>query len=96
MPSEPKQKNPALNLYNLMDNEMARMHELLKHTLSFPQNMHTSSSLSQCGFIGTSNDIYQRIVNMQTTMIDAIRVHDPAIQEKVAELALMGTANDPG
>ena len=82
--------NQALNLYGIMDNEMARMHSLLQTYMTLPK----SSGLSHQGsFHNHSYDIpeiYRRIIHMQDILLTALAGHDVTIQNKVAELALTG------
>lgn len=98
-----EQKVQALNLYGILDNEMARMHALLQAYMSLPQSnqsTHYSSygGLSSGSAFGASpsgmGEIYKRIVKMQDLLLTAVTEHDEVIQEKVAELALTGVQDE--
>jgi hypothetical protein len=97
MKQEQKQQ-PALNLYSILDNEMARMHSLLQAYMTLPQHNDTGySGISHGSSFGAARrdvpEIYKRIVKMQDLLIQAVAQHDPLIQEKVAELALTGESD---
>lgn len=87
----------AVNVYGVLDNELERMHELLRVYMSMPKHpdrhmsAHYSNSQPSHGDLGT---IYKRIIDMQQIMLTALASHDKNIQEKVAELALTGVGED--
>lgn len=90
----------AINIYAILDNEMARMHALLQTYMTLPQKDHYTSSYgglsSSSSFSSHQNgipQIYRRILDIQDLLLKALVSHDEIIQEKVAELALMGNAN---
>lgn len=91
------EQRPAINLYGIFNEELNRMHDLLKFTLSninttpsdpniFPQYHHKSKL--------DPYHIYNRIHELQEFLANAIKSHDPLIQEKIAELALTGDQNE--
>jgi hypothetical protein len=98
------QKQIPVNLYGILDNEMARMHGLMQTYLSLPKDppqygQHTNGGLSSLNSFsaGPHNQIpviYKRILDMQDLLLKAIESHDVVVQDKVAELALMGKSND--
>ena len=91
------EKKPV-NLYEILDNEMARMHQLLLAYLALPKEdgySHSSYGGLNSGSAFNSTHanvipIYKRIMEMQDLMLKALVAHDEIIQEKVAELALTG------
>ena len=103
---EPKSNLPkstsqaAINIYAILDNEMARMHALLQTYMTLPKedsyqrssygglSSHTSFSSH-----GGMPQIYKRIIDIQDLLLKALVSHDEIIQEKVAELALMGNSD---
>lgn len=101
-PPKQPQTNQPLNLYGILDNEMARMHALLQTFLTLPQQDNyghrnyggLSSSSSFSSHSGGIPEIYKRIIKIQDIMLTALASHDKNIQEKVAELALTGVPDD--
>lgn len=98
-----KDPRQPLNLYGILDNEMARMHALMQTYLTLPQqqvvqNHHSSYGglSSGASFSGHGNmpEIYKRILHMQDLLLKAVTSHDVVIQEKIAELALTGDAGE--
>jgi hypothetical protein len=89
----------AINIYAILDNEMARMHALLQTYMTLPKedsyrtNYGGLSSATSFSSHGGMPQIYKRIIDMQDLMLKALVAHDEIIQDKVAELALMGTAD---
>lgn len=91
------EKKPSINIYEVYDNELARMHALLIHYMQLPTENNysrvTGPSSSQYNQMST---IYKRLLEMQTHLIDAFKGRDEVIQNKVAELALTGDSeSDP-
>lgn len=80
---------PAVNIHGILDNELARIHNLLQHYASL--NAGRSGNYGQYGGNSESHEIYARIQQMQEILLKAVATHDSNIQEKVAELALTGT-----
>lgn len=80
---------PPVNMFGILDNELARMHSLMQHYTSL--NAGRSNNYGSYG-MGSSeaHEIYARILQMQEILLKAIATHDGTIQEKVAELALTG------
>jgi hypothetical protein len=81
-----------MNVYSVLNDELNRMHDLMKLYLSLPREpTYASTSL------GGSNmphamvtPIYKRIIEIQDILLKAVSEHDALVQEKVAELAMMG------
>lgn len=100
---EPKSNLPkstsqaAINIYAILDNEMARMHALLQTYMTLPKEPQQYSSAHSSYASGSSHSsmslIYNRICHIQDFLLKALESHDEIIQEKVAELALMGNAD---
>lgn len=101
---EQQQKLPtsqaAINIYSILDNEMNRMHGLLQTYMTLPQRDNYNSSYgglssasSFSSHAGGIPQIYKRIIDIQDLLLKALVAHDEVIQEKVAELALMGNAD---
>ena len=84
----------ATNIYSILDNELARMHALLQVYLGLPPEPPPQSKYHNYTPYPQTDvpEIYKRIVAIQDTVIKAAINVDPAIQEKVAELALTGEA----
>lgn len=100
MSKEQKSNQAAINIYAILDNEMSRMHSLMQAYLALPKETTYSSSY---GGLSSTNSlsshapvpaIYKRIIEMQDLMLKALVAHDEVIQEKVAELALMGNKDE--
>lgn len=94
-----KEIKQTLNLYGILDNEMARMHALLQTYMTLPQqdshNPYGGLSANRSfSSHGGSPEIYKRIIKMQDLLLEAVVSHDEIIQEKVAELALTGDADE--
>lgn len=89
----------AVNLYGILDNELQRMHALMQTYLTLPQQpAHYNSAGGGYTYnpaVSNMPMIYQRIVEIQDLMLKALIAHDEVIQDKVAELALMGTKDEP-
>ena len=90
----------AINIYAILDNEMARMHALLQTYMTLPKeesyhrpNYGGLSSHSSFSSHGGMPQIYKRILDIQDLLLKALVSHDEIIQEKVAELALMGNSD---
>lgn len=95
-----KENNVPLNLYGIMDAELARMHQLMHAYMSLPKDPHTqySSHYSSAGSTAggphsNMGAIYQRIITMQDLLLQSLISHDKELQERIAELALTGTAD---
>lgn len=100
--NEPKQKKTVINLYGAYNDELARMHELVKlqMTLIAQQPVvhgHSYGSINH-GYSNhhgvTLETFYTRMVELQNVLVEALKGHDPLIQEKVAELALTGDKDE--
>lgn len=96
---QPKSNQTILNLYGAYNQELQRMHDLVKICIQSPTEQHYQQHNPMSrgyGYPPPSQDahaFWQRIIEMQNILIAALQSHDPIIQEKVAELALTGTAN---
>ena len=88
MKSETKQ---VFNIYGIYSEELARMHTLMHAYMKLPQehNYHGNHVVPR-----EMGVFYKRIVELQNILITALQSHDSLIQEKVAELALTGNANE--
>lgn len=87
----------ALNMYGILDNELTRMHELMRAFMTLPKDPpHYSSHSSYGGHPYTSDlgEIYKRIITMQDLLMQSLISHDKDLQERIAELALMGSKNE--
>ena len=89
-----------LNLYGILDNELNRMHDLMRIYLSLPrdsqQQQYTTYSSNGSSPVNHSGmgKIYERIVNLQDLLLQSVISHDKVLQEKIAELALTGTKDE--
>jgi len=90
-----------LNLYGILDNELNRMHDLMRIYLSLPrdsQQQQQYTIYSSNGSLSVNNSgmgkIYERIVNLQDLLLQSVISHDKVLQEKIAELALTGTKDE--
>ena len=89
-----------LNLYGIMDNELARMHNFMIAYMSLPKE-HTNQKYSTSYASNTAGsthsdlgEIYKRIIQMQDLLLQSLISHDKELQERIAELALTGVAKD--
>ena len=73
-----------MNLYDVLDNELKRMHGLLDTI------MRSSGENKDANVV----EVYKRIAGMQDKLMVALEKHDALIQEKVAQLALTGDSNE--
>ncbi len=101
MSSEQQNLNKtAVNLYGILDNELVRMHELLRIHLSAAsahyqphQPMGSYNHHSSMSAASDASEIYKRIISLQDLLVQSIITHDKELQEKIAELALTGVDN---
>ena len=101
MSSEQQSLNKtAVNLYGILDNELLRMHELLRiySSVASPhyQQHHPMGSYNNNNSMSAASDaseIYKRIVCLQDLLVQSIITHDKELQEKIAEIALTGADN---
>lgn len=87
-----KDLKTASNIYSLLDNEMSRVHDLIHMYVSYPmrsKDISTYDPYSSQIVLAT-----KQLLAMQSALLDAFRAHEPAIQEKVAELALTGSSDE--
>ena len=90
----------ALNAYSVLDNELSRMHELMRTAMARGSGFEREYMHNRYQSIGNGMDhgvpsiemVYQRILQMQDAVMKAAADVDPVIQEKIAELALTGEA----
>jgi hypothetical protein len=84
-----------LNLYGIMDNELARMHNFLLAYLALPKEPAYSHAYgtpsNQTNDLG---EIYKRIIQMQDLLLQSLISHDKELQERIAELALTGVKDE--
>lgn len=75
---------PAKNIYGIIDQELDRMHQLLRLEMELHKGTH-----------GIQYGVFmRRILEMQEIILKAAASHDGVIQEKVAEMALL-SQEDP-
>jgi hypothetical protein len=83
-------KQSGVNLYSLVDRELDRMYDLMK--LHATKARSTNDTFHQ--MYGARDPLEEvlsrRITLFQDVLLEALKTHDSAIQEKVAELALTG------
>lgn len=95
-------KLPALNLYGILDNELARMHGLIHAFITVDQQSsvshHNHNSYGPGGSPSAHTydcaELYKRIVAMQDLLLHSVISHDKVLQERVAELALTGVKDE--
>lgn len=96
--SETKQ---AVNIYGVLDNELARLHRLVE---TFVVHESRSSQRDRYGMssyghssgypsLPDAHHIYARINEIQNILLTAVAGADALVQQKVAELALTGDAS---
>jgi hypothetical protein len=94
-----EQSNVAVNLYGILDNELQRMHDLLKVYMTLPKDemrythINSSTYMPQTSSI---SEIYKRILEIQSTLLENVITSDRSIQDKIAELALTGKEDSNG
>jgi len=86
-------KKVATNIYTVVDNELARMHELLRLYMQLPHDS-SSSSARRNAAPSQMGTIYKRILELQNVILTAAGHADAEIQKAVAELALTGSDNN--
>ena len=97
-----KENNVPVNLYGVLDKELARMHDLLKTYLTLPKEP-SGPSYGGANYGSYSSNtathsnipiMYSRIVEIQDLLMKALVAHDVLLQNKIAELALTGVADE--
>lgn len=83
----------ALNLYSILDNELSRMHGLLNSTIEREYRDAHSNRYSSHANVDIS-EFYKRITMLQDLLLQALVSNDKVLQERIAELALMGQQKD--
>lgn len=90
-----------VNLYGLVDNELARMHTLMQTYLTLPADSSSAGygGLSSARSFGSAPSqipiIYKRITELQDLLVKSLIAHDQLLQDKIAEVAMMGTEEVP-
>lgn len=97
--SDQKVTAAATNIYTVLDNELARMHSLLRMYLELPKDSpHNTRYTPSSTTINTPSPyigiIYKRILELQNAVLKAAGTADAEIQKAVAELALTGEYRD--
>ena len=85
-----------VNLYGIMDNELARMHGLMHIYLALPKEDVMTSRYSTSIPIPNYNmgEIYKRITTLQDLLLQSLISHDKEFQNRIAELALTGVKDE--
>ena len=94
-----KENKVPLNLYGIMDNELARMHDLMRIYLALPKEDAISSrnyhppgiNMSASASMG---ELYRRILTLQDVLLQSLISHDKELQNRIAELALTGVKDE--
>ena len=87
-----------VNLYGIMDAELQRMHTLMHAYMALPKEPAQYGSYSSSAMLqphSNLGEIYKRIVTMQDLLLQSLISHDKELQDRIAELALMGKADGP-
>jgi len=87
-----------VNLYGILDNELARMHDLMRIYLALPKEEPMYQQRTNGGHSSTSHghlgEIYRRITTLQDLLLQSLISHDAELQNRIAELALTGVRNE--
>jgi hypothetical protein len=88
-----------VNLYGILDNELSRMHDLMRVYLALPKedimySQHTNGGRSSAVPQNHLGEVYRRIVNLQDLLLQSLISHDKLLQERIAELALTGVKDE--
>ena len=88
-----------VNLYGILDNELARMHELMRIYLALPKedirySQHTNGGRSSAVPQNHLGEIYKRITTLQDLLLQSLISHDAELQNRIAELALTGVRDE--
>ena len=85
-----------VNLYGILDNELSRMHELMRVYLAMPKEeiMHNCYSTSMPIPNSNLGEIYKRITTLQDLLLQSLISHDAELQNRIAELALTGVRDE--
>lgn len=91
-------KTPV-NLYGILDNELSRMHDLMRVYLAMPKEdvmygQHTNGGRSSMPPQNYMGEVYRRITTLQDLLLQSLISHDKELQERIAELALTGVRKD--
>lgn len=90
----------AVNVYSLLDNELDRMHDLLRMYLAQAprEDGYYNNTFGQQPPRGISSrhadHIYSRILEIQDSLRRSVETTDAHLQEKIAEFALTGSTKD--
>ncbi len=79
-PEEPAQPPKIANAFYVLDRELERMHTLLLHY----KNHETNAPA-----------MWKRILELQDVTMKCAKENDEKLQERIAEFALLGKAEDP-
>ena len=89
-------RGPASNIYQLLDNELERLHEEARSTQSDEEERQFirryGHSAPRNGLNG--GGVLHRIREIQDIILKEFQGRDARIQEKLAELVLTGDANE--
>ena len=83
-----------VNLYGILDNELSRMHDLMRIYLSLPKDQAINTYSIHASPPSGMGKIFERIVGMQDLLLQSLISHDKELQERIAELALTGSKNE--
>ena len=87
-----------VNLYGILDNELARMHELMRIYLAPKEDImysqHTNGGRSSAVPQNHLGEIYKRITTLQDLLLQSLISHDAELQNRIAELALTGVRDE--
>lgn len=88
-----------VNLYGILDNELSRMHDLMRVYLAMPKEevmygQHTNGRINSTPPQNYMGEIYRRIATLQDLLLQSLISHDKELQERIAELALIGVNKD--
>lgn len=94
-----KDLRQPLNLYGILDNELSRMHDLMRVYLAMPKEetmygQHTNGGRSSMPPQNHMGEIYRRITTLQDLLLQSLISHDKELQERIAELALTGVKDE--
>lgn len=80
-----------MNIYQLVGEELARTHELLKICLQTEATKEPRVVYGSNYVVGLeAGTIWTRLLGLQDTLMKALAERDVVIQDKIAELALTG------
>jgi len=87
-----------VNLYGILDNELSRMHDLMRVYLALPKEESMYQQRTNGGLSSVPQnhlgEVYRRITTLQDLLLQSLISHDKELQERIAELALTGVRNE--